>query len=281
VNGADPTGRYLVGVGFHQGGAEGLLWVGGQLRPINEHSLAPEVEVQFNAVNERGEIVGQRTTDDTSFHTDAFVYRNGRFTILRAPGKGDSTEALAINSRGDVVGDASGPSGWQAVEWPANHPGTVRVLAAPGGGWGFTSGIDEDGTVVGYIGASPTSIPYVWPARGRAHPLRIPAGSAGGDTVAVREGWVAGNVFDPATGSTVPALWNLRTGRFTMWRNVQGAALSINRWGTLGVAGGAIVHADGHVVPVTGWVNAVTDRGTAAGATSEFSGKAVRWPDCR
>ena len=281
VNGADPTGRLLVGVGFHQGGAEGLLWVNGRLRSINEHSLAPEVEVQFNAVNSRGETVGQRTTDDSSLHTDAFIYRNGRFTVLRAPSKGESTEALAIDSRGDVIGDAAGPSGWQAVEWPAGRPGTARVLAVPGGGSSFATGIDEDGTVVGYLGSFPPGTPYVWPAHGRPHALRVPAGSAGGEAVAIRDGWVAGNVFDPATGSTVPAVWNLHTGRFTLWRNVPGSALSINRFGTLGVAGGALVHANGRVVPVTGWVNAVTDRGTAAGATSEFAGHAVRWPDCR
>ena len=280
VYGGDAAGRYLVGVGFHSGGSDGLLWVDGQPVSINQGSLSPYIQVQFNAVNSRREIIGERMTDETSFHTDAFVYRNGRFTLLAAPSPGESTEALAINSRGDVVGDAQGSAGWQPVEWSAARPGTVRVLATPGTGGGFASSIDEDGTVVGHLTSSSPGVPYVWPAKGTAYALPIPAGSLGGEAVAIRHGLVAGNVFDPATGSTAVAEWNLRTGSFTMWPSVQGAALSINRWGTIGVAGGDLVHADGRIVAVTGWVYAVTDRGSAAGTTNDFTGHAVLWLDC-
>lgn len=278
VNGGDPSGRYLVGVGFHVGGADGLLWVDGQLTPVDQSPLAPYNQVQFNAVNRHGVIVGDRMTNFGS-NTDAFIYRNGRFTLLPAPNPGDSTEALAINSRNDVVGLALGATGVQPVEWPAGRPGTVRVLPTPGNSGGFTSGVDENGTVVGYLAPWPPGTPYVWPANGAAHPLPVPADSMGGNTAAIRHGLVAGNVFDPTTGSTALAEWDLRTGQFMEWPNVQGAALSINRWGTIGVAG-AIVHTDGRIVPVKGWVNVVTDRGTAAGTTSEFTGQAVMWTGC-
>lgn len=183
---------------------------------------------------------------------------------------------MAINSRGDVVGNAFGATGWKAVEWPADRPGTVRVLTVPGGAGGLATGIDENGTVVGYLTPWPPGTPYVWPTKGHAHPLRIPAGSAGGNAVAVQQGIVAGNVFDPATGSTDAAEWNLRTGRLTTWPNT-GAALSVNRRGTLGL-GGAIVHAGGRVVPVSGSVYTVSDRGAAAGAT--YGNKAELWLGC-
>ena len=280
VNGGDPSGRYLVGVASGTGFSQGVLWVDGRLKPIGQRALEPYVQTEFDAVNSRGEIVGDRMTDDSSFHTDAFVYRHGRFTLLPAPHKGDATEALAINARGDIVGYALGASGRQAVEWPANRPGTVRVLTTPGAAPGFASGIDADGTVVGYLGSLPTSIPYVWPAHGRGHRLPLQKGVVSGDALAVRQGWATGNVLDPVTGSSVAVLWNLRTGHVTVYKNEQGAAQAVNRWGTIGVAGGAIVYTDGRVVRVNGWVNVVTDRGVAAGATSQFAGHAVIWP-CR
>jgi hypothetical protein len=233
--------------------------------------------VQFDAVNSQGVFVGLRTTDDTSFHTDAFVYRHGRFTLLPAPDPGDPTSAVAIDARGDIVGDAIGPDGWEPVEWPANRPGSVRVLPTPGDGWGFATGVDEDGTVVGYLNDTSSGIPYVWPSHGRPHALPVPAGSGGGFAEAVRRGWVAGDVFDPATGSTEPAEWNLRTGSLKTWPDVEGQALSVNRWGTIGVAGGAIVQADGRVVPIAGWVYTVSDRGTAAGTDNNETGHAVLW----
>lgn len=279
VNGGDPTGRYLVGVGFHVGGAEGLLWVDGQPTPVDQSPLSPYNQVQFNAVDNHGTIVGDRTTDN-GFQTDAFIYRDGRFTILPAPNPGDSAEALAINSAGDVVGTAFGATGPQPVEWPAGRAGTVRVLPTPGDVGGFAAGVDQDGTVVGYLAPWPPGTPYVWPAHRAAYPLPVPTGSMGGNAVAIRLGLVAGNVFDPASGETVPAMWNLRSGQLTVRSDVQGAALSINRWGTIGVAGGALVHADGRVVPVVGWVNVVTDRGTAAGTTNFFTGQAVLWTGC-
>jgi len=278
VNGGDPTGRYLVGVGFRVGGADGLLWVDGHLTPVDQSPLSPYIQVQFNAVNDHATIVGNRMID-YSLQTEAFIYRGGRFTILPAPNPGDTTEAVAINSAGDVVGTAFGPTGPQPVEWPAGRPGTVRVLPTPGDAGGFAAGIDQDGTVVGYLAPWPPGTPYVWPAHRAAHPLPVPTGSMGGNAVAIRLGLVAGNVFDPASGATVPAVWNLRSGQLTVRSNVQGAALSINRWGTIG-AGGALVHSDGRVVPVTGLVNTVTDRGTAAGTTNFFTGQAVLWTGC-
>jgi hypothetical protein len=281
VYGGDPTGRYLVGEGTYYGGSEGLLWVGGQLTPVNQSSLSPYIQVQFNAVNSHGVIVGERLTSDSSFHTDAFIYRHGRFTLLPAPILGEATNAMAINSRGDVVGTADGATGFVPVEWPADHPGTVRLLSTPSGAGGFANGIDEDGTVVGYLTPYPDGTPYVWPTHGRgAHALPVPVGSTGGNAEAISNGWVAGDVMDTATGSSALAEWNLRTGAFKMWPDIGGYALSVNRSGTLGVAGGEIVHADGRVVPVTGWVYTISAQGVAAGTNNDYIGHAELWLGC-
>ncbi|HET9171271.1 MAG TPA: hypothetical protein VFN97_17660 [Actinospica sp.] len=281
VYGGDPSGRYLVGVGFHVGGGDGLLWVRGRLEPVNQSALTPYVQVEFDAVNSGGEIVGYRMTNETSFHTDAFFYLHGRFTLLPAPSPGDATKAVSINARGDIAGVAIGPNGWHPVKWTAaSRYRTVRVLPTPGGGNAYASGIDTDGTIVGYLGSPTAATPYVWPAHGRAHALPVPRGSTDGEAYAVRDGRVVGDVLNPVTGSSELAEWNLRTGRFTTWPDIGGVALSINRRGTIGVAGGDIVHPDGRVVPVTGWVYVVTDRGTAAGTTRWGLGHAVLWIGC-
>ncbi len=264
INGGDPTGHYLVGVAYHVGGTTGLLWHDGRITQIDASVLTPYVQADFNDVNRHGVVVGERMTDYNSFHTDAFIYQSGRFTLLPAPHPGDETHAVAINSHGDVVGNAFTATGWHPVLWPANRPGTVRVLTA---GNAFATDIDENGTVVGYLEPYPDGTPYVWPVNGRPYALPVPPGGTGGVAVAIRLGMVAGNVLDPATGGSKPALWNLRTGDFTFLRDIQGSALSVNRWGTLGLTG-MVVHSDGRVVPVGGWVNVITDHGLAAGSTN-------------
>jgi hypothetical protein len=273
VNGGAPTGRYLVGVGD----GTGLVWRDGRVTSIDAAPLAPAIRVDFNDINSHGVVVGERMTDSNTFHTDAFVYRAGRFTLLRAPDPGDVTQAVAINSRGEIVGNAYFAAAWHPVVWREDRPGSVRVLPIPAGG-GYAGDIDDDGTVVGYLAPWPPGTLYVWPVHGAPHALPVPAGSIGGNAVSIRSGMVAGNVFDPVTGSTVATVWHLRTGIITK-SAVQGAALSVNRWGTLGSAG-AIVHADGRVVPVVGWVFVVTDQGLAAGTNKLYIGQAVVWRGC-
>lgn len=277
VTGGDRTGRYLVGRVNHPDRSAGALWRHGRFTEIDASSLGG-VQVEYHDVNRHGVVAGERMTDFGSFHTDAFTYRRGTFTLLPALRAGESTEALGINSRGDVVGNSIG-NGFTPVVWPANRPGTVRALALPGGhtAGGRAMGIDEDGSVVGYLAPFPPGTPYLWPAGGSPRPL--PDAGQGGNAVAIQRGMVAGNVSDPATGMTVPALWNLRTGGFRTFPDAGGSALSVNRKGTVGVVG-AIVHAEGRVAPVGGWVNTVADTGVAAGTTDQFNGQAVRWFGC-
>lgn len=283
VTGGDPTGRYLVGTADLPDTTAGLVWRNGRFTRIDASSV-PHAQMFYDDVNRDGVVVGERMTDFSSFHRDAFLYRDGRFTLLPAPNPGDETEAVAINSRGDVLGNSFSDGAWRIVVWPADSPGTVRVLTMPDGrpATALARDIDEDGTVVGTLAPFPPGTAYVWPADGTPHALPIPADSAGGGAVAIRLGMVAGSVLvpdpsDPSVQRSRPTVWNLNTGGVTLHHEAPGGVLSINRDGTIGTAG-AVVHADGRVVQVGGVVEVLTDRGGAAGTTEPFGGIAVRWP---
>jgi len=284
VTGGDVTGRYLVGRVSYPDHTAGALWRDGQYTEIDASSI-PNVQVDLHDVNRNGVVVGERMTDYSSFHTDAFTYRDGKFTFLPALNPGDTTDALGINSRGDVVGTSVSDTrgGWAPVVWPADKPGTVRGLPLPAGNTNgaLARGIDEDGAVVGVVSPYPPGTPYLWPAHGNPRALPVPAGSIGGETTAIQNGMVAGNVYDPATNSTVMTLWNLRTGATTRHTSVHSGALSVNRNGTIGTAG-AIVHADGRVSPLANGslVTTIAATGEAAGTTQPFNGQATRWLGC-
>ena len=273
VNGGDSSGTYLVGSVSDGSRTAGALWRHGRFAEIDASSVTG-VQVDYHDVNRSGVVVGERMTDYSTFHTDAFTWRAGKFTFLPPLRAGDYTDALGINARGDVVGNSAGTP----VVWPAR--GGVRALP----GDGRATGIDEDGTVVGYLAPYPPGTPYVWPAKGKPHALPVPAGSDGGDAVAIQHGMVAGNVYDPATGSTAPTLWNLRTGGVRLHTNAPGGALSVNRKGTIGTVG-AIVHRNGRVSLLGDLdrVSVLTDSGVAAGTVTDSPfgpGQAVRWFGC-
>ncbi|MFL6125240.1 hypothetical protein [Actinophytocola sp.] len=282
VNGGDLTGRYLVGQVDYPDRRVGAVWRDGRYAEIDASSISG-VQVDYRDVNRYGVVVGERMTDNQSFHTDAFIYRDGKFTFLPAPRAGDSVQAIGINSRGDVVGNSFGNgNGWLPVVWPADRPGTVRALPLPAGlsTGALASGIDEDGSVAGILSPYPPGTPYLWPAKGKPHALPVPAGSIGGQVAAIQGGMVAGDVY-AADDATRPTLWNLATGGLTMHEAVRSGSISVNARGTIG-GGGVIVHADGRVSTLAAgsFVSTIADTGVAAGSTAQFNGQAVRWLGC-
>ena len=58
------------------------------------------------AINERGQVVGDSTTDPNSGETHAFLWQRGTMTNLGTLG-GSFSQALAINERGQVMGKST------------------------------------------------------------------------------------------------------------------------------------------------------------------------------
>jgi probable HAF family extracellular repeat protein len=68
-------------------------------------------------------------------------------TDLGAPG-GDSSSALAINERGQVLLVSAAPASvYHNFLW---ETGTLTDLGTPGGGFSYASALNERGQVVGY-----------------------------------------------------------------------------------------------------------------------------------
>jgi hypothetical protein len=284
VTGGDLTGRYLSGEAVTDSSPyprfQPLLWVAGRLHVLPTQDLAPTVLVAVTDVNGHGVAIGARMVDYSSFHTDAWMYRNGRFTLLPGIRPTDDTQALAINSHGDVVGTSNdytvSPVVNRGVVWPADHPGTVRVLTIPGEPTAETTGfgVDEDGTVIGYRNHPPDQIPYIWPPHAVAFPLTAPAGTGGLDAFAIRNGWVAGSAQHD--DHIVVVRWNLRGGPPQIVLGANTRPLAVDNKGTLAVPG-ALIHRNGRIVALNGYPTVLTDNGIAAGATDPNNGQAVIW----
>lgn len=291
VTGGDYTGRYLVGQATTFDGTQytfdSLLWIKGEVRKLDTAALAPYAQVNVTDVNRHGVVVGFRIRDFGTFHTDAWVLRNGDFTMLPGLKSSDATTPAAINSRGDIVGTSEdvsvNPVVVHAVIWPADKPGTVRELTVDGASppWATGVDIDDDGTALGMVGAptTPDRRPYIWPARGPGYPLTAPAGTDSPEAVAIRGGWVAGTaVLD---GNSAVVRWNLRAGTATVISTSHGSAFAVNRDGTVAVFE-ALIYRNGRVraLGANAQPAVLSDRGTVAGSDAPFGGNAVIWTGC-
>jgi hypothetical protein len=286
VRGGDPSGRYLVGREHLPASSitAAVVWTDHKVRELDTSALLPYVDVTATDVNRHGTIVGYRTRDHSSFHEDAWMYREGRFTLLPGLRSTDATVPAAINSRGDVVGYSLETTGttatFHAVLWPADRPGTVRELTVPGqpAAWLRATDIDEDGTVLGFLGGWPGQTYYIWRPNGVAYPLSGPAAGQVSEATAIRNGWVVG--YGQTDGQSVGLRWNLRTGGVQIVSTQYPFFRTINSTGTI-AAIGAIIHRDGRAVPLGD--NAVpivlTDRGTAAGMFGFFTPPVI-WTGC-
>jgi hypothetical protein len=296
VTGGDHSGRNLAGEAMTSKGLGGTVtavqWFDGQLSVVDTAALAPYIGLNVTDVNSNGVVVGNRMVNSSSFHTDAWVYQNGAVSLLPALIPGGATTATAINSRGDVVGSSQDPAQGgpltRAVIWPADQPGTVRELvpdlAVPAPVQATAVDVDEDGTVLGFLGQRPSESqrPYVWPANGPGFALSGPAGTLYPEATAIHGGWVAGTVHVSSGGGyshSVATRWDLRTRVAEVISKDHHAAYAVNSAGTVGTHG-ALIYPGGLTRPMGGHVRVVGDRGTAAGTDAEHSGNAIVWTDC-
>lgn len=286
VDGGDPTGRYVAGSALVIG-ADGrpsrvnLLWTDGRFTEVRS-SYA--FGAYLDDVNSSGMAVGFGRDGEARSH--AFTYYRGVVRELPSPQPGWQTEAVAINSRGDVLGKVVDPeSDWfeRPVVWPAGRPGTVRLWPAEENVTAVD--IDDDGTVVAERGsvASPSGA-VAWRPDGTVTELPPATAGAFSMAAAIRDGWVAGH--ENAPGASTALRWNLSTGSVTtvpeVWR-----VSAVDRHGA--VAGqnsglmpvivprfGAVVRPS---VPegLRGGVEVLAQHGLAYGFVE---GQAVMWRGC-
>jgi hypothetical protein len=205
VTGADPTGRIILGRAYlGDGDKQALMWRDGKVQKLPLVGSDPSLE----DVNTAGTAVGFEfgPGEEGQFPV---VYRDGTVKRL-AGGKG---EAGGINEAGAIAGmlGADRPSGVPA-RWAGPDSQPERLPLPAGYRNGSAVDIDEDGTVVGYLGDQQT--PYVWFPDGEHRPLPLPMVDGetptGGDTSDIRNGWAIGMLHVGV--KTRAVRWNVYTG---------------------------------------------------------------------
>ncbi|MCW6006346.1 hypothetical protein K1W54_17450 [Micromonospora sp. CPCC 205371] len=225
---ADPTGRYAVGsVAERDGSTRPVLWTDEKPRVLTVRAKSAEAR----DVNAAGVVVGSATAENG--REFAWVYRDGRVSELKAPGLSGSVMALAINERGDVLGNVWNPKTSTTVVWQGDDLGAVvRVRMSAGAG---PRDIAEDGTLVGGSQADASARPgrpMAWALDGTPEPLDLPEGFTRGQATAVRGGWAIGWVSpERAPSALTPVLWELATGAVTAWEDRAGRAEAVNAAG--------------------------------------------------
>ena len=96
-------------------------------------------------LNDAGQVTGSLSSSGGQFTTRGFLWSAGTFTDLGTLG-GDITLPLAMNERGQVVGGAMTPSGYEhAFLWDA---GVMTDLGAPGGLSSRATAVNDRGQVL-------------------------------------------------------------------------------------------------------------------------------------
>ncbi len=229
VTGADPSGRFLLGrtypdplKSFHY---NMVIWD----RLVPKAVEVPGDDQDLKDINTHGVAVGDSYV---GAGLTAWLYRDGK--VSKLPG-GDGAEARAINEANVVVGGRnSKPIVWRSID---SKP--VELPLPAGADSGEAMGIDEDGTIVGFVATSgPNSrvehTPYAWLPNGLGQELKVPAPASGkavdpadpgAHAFTIRNGWVIGNANHSAVR------WDLRTGEPRVFPQFFVQAESVNTHG--------------------------------------------------
>ena len=171
-------------------GRDSVMWEDGIVRKLG---------LRANAINDRGQIVGQRGTGAAE---QVVLWENGRTRELRPPGGGKWSEAMAINNRGQVV------------VWSTTKKDAERSFLWQNGRWTnigrpYACAINERGQIVGHF--------FLWQnGRVTTHNLK----PAPGDYASYCFPWAINNrgqiigLTDPA--ATEPENWRQRA---SLWEN--------------------------------------------------------------
>ena len=158
-----------------------------------------------NAISPRGEIVGQAELYPSSccsgyLHATVFGSGGTNRDLGALTGYTGLSDALAVNSRGDVVGWSYSAGGTQeAVIWPGG--GAELVLFR-----GEATGINASGLVAGTMGTAAGDRAVTWD-RGHLLELPVPAGATSTANGIDDRGDVIGSVTTAAGGQHA-AMWS-------------------------------------------------------------------------
>lgn len=234
VTAADPTGRYIAGRGYPKDPLANLdrypvVWEDGVPRAVDIPGIDQSVTDLISTGD--GVAIGY---DEQSWAGQAFRYSRGTVTGLPELGE---VFRLAINERGDIAGTHHTPEGVRPFVVRAAGPSAAPVdLPLPvGTSHGEATDIDEDGTVVGFVGdATGADRAYRWTPEGAGRNLLVPAGT-GKDSRAlvVRGGWVAGWVAGNNPGEFLALRWQLSTRDVQAFPRLFTAAAGVNADGWL------------------------------------------------
>lgn len=217
---ADPTGRFLAGTSAvlnwrtEKMRTYLVLWDRGKPTLYN---LSRAYEARVTAVNSAGIAVGTRW-DGNARPDAAWVLRDGQVRNLTLPPGYRHVTPLAVNERGDILGqteDVPGRGSGVPVVWPAGSDGPPRVVGKPG--FVQVVGWTADGTIVGF---ETGSLLRLWRADGSSAMSSTPAGWQLNSWTSVRGDWVAGFVPGPNIRKPLPAAWNLRTGQVFVYHGL-------------------------------------------------------------
>ena len=164
INWINPQGDMMGGYMDTGGTFHGLLVRRGALTTID----FPGASNTFGlGINSEGEIVGQYI-DSTGLNAHGFLLSNGKFSTLDFPGAvtnvsacngfgGGATYTSGINDEGAIVGGYCGADNLvhgflfspSLENEAALDKGTFRTIDFPGAIFGFTSGLNSEGKIVG------------------------------------------------------------------------------------------------------------------------------------
>ncbi len=150
----------------------------------------------------------------------AVLWRNGRIVDLGTPA-GSFSSAVDINEHGDVVGYSLIGGTYQAFLWRRGR--LVDLRALPGDQWSIPNAINDRGEIVGYSN-EPTLRAELWRPDGTPVDLTAATGLLQVNDLD-NSGRLVGEVA-PAGMNTIPVLWS--RGQTTVLTDRSGSASAMN-----------------------------------------------------
>jgi hypothetical protein len=227
----DPTGRYLVTTLRKPFTLPLPDVVPSKAMLMDLHTgqitIIPVTDGQAYDVNASGVVTGNIESTGAGW-----VYRNGKVSMLPQY-HGQPTSPLAIDARGDIVGEVIGKQQISVI-WPADHPGTVRALLPTSL---IANTISDTGLVGGSLAPFDEGAPYVGDGNGIGHTLPTGTRDRQGDVFQISGDYAVGS--GPIFDGRFPVVWNLTTGQLTTYSNLSDGSLdAVSNGGTaIGEAG--------------------------------------------